>query len=72
VVQEAPTTRFLNNRGMVDSLRLLCQERNSFNLIEKDFRLMVAGDEATKRVKAGGECQVTDARIGLSWQPDTF
>ncbi|SFR50443.1 hypothetical protein SAMN04488070_1569 [Pseudidiomarina maritima] len=72
VVQEPPTTRFLSDRGMVDSLRLLCQERNSFNLIEKEFRLMVAGDDATKRVKAGGECQVTDARIGLSWQPDTW
>jgi cyanophycinase-like exopeptidase len=72
VVLEEPTTQFLNNRGMVDSLRLLCQERNSFNLLQKDFRLMVVGDEATKRVKAGGECQVTDARIGISWQPDTW
>src|SRR5690606_12530388 len=72
VVQEQPTTRFLNDRGMVDSLRLLCQQRNTFNLVQNEFRLMVVGDENTKRQKAGGECQVTDARIGISWQPDTW
>lgn len=72
VVQEQPTTRFLNNRGMVDSLRLLCQKRDSFNLVQNEFRLMVVGDESTKRQKAGGECQVTDARIGVSWQPETW
>ncbi len=72
VVQEQPTTRFLNNRGVVDSLRLLCQKRDQFNLIESEFRLMVVGDDGTLRQKSGGECQVMNARIGITWQPETF
>lgn len=72
VVAEAPTTRFLNNRGMVDSMRLLCQGRDSVNLIENEFRLLVVADDNSQRQKAGGECQVTNARVGLSWQPERW
>ena len=72
VVQEEPTTRFLNDRGMVDSLRLLCQKRDSINLVQNDYRLMIVGDDTTKRQKAGGECQVTDARMGISYEPENW
>ncbi|WP_369742842.1 cyanophycinase [Pseudidiomarina sp. PP-1MA] len=72
VVQEDPTTRFLNKRGAVDSLRLICQQRDQFNLIENEFRLMVIADDATQRQKSGGECQVMNARMGISWQPEKF
>src|SRR5690554_6266904 len=72
VVAEAPTTRFLNDRGMVDTMRLLCQGRDSVNLIENEFRLLVVADDNTQRQRSGGECQVSHARVGLSWQPERW
>lgn len=69
VVTEAPTTRFLTNRGLADSLRLLCNERDSVTALDGQFRLTLLGDDSTTRQIAGGECQVLNARMGIAWEP---
>ena len=68
VVTEAPTTRFLANRGLADSLRLLCNERDSVTALDGQFRLTLLGDDNTTRQIAGGECQVLNARMGIAWE----
>jgi hypothetical protein len=69
VVTEAPTTRFLSDRGLADSLRLLCNERDSVTALDEQFRLTLVGDDTTTRQIAGGECQVLNARMGIAWEP---
>jgi cyanophycinase-like exopeptidase len=69
VVTEAPTTRFLTNRGLADSLRLLCNERDTVTALDGQFRLTLLGDDSTTRQIAGGECQVLNARMGIAWEP---
>ncbi|WP_127346227.1 cyanophycinase [Pseudidiomarina mangrovi] len=69
VVTEAPTTRFLSDRGLADSLRLLCNERDSVTALDGQFRLTLLGDDSTTRQIAGGECQVMNARMGIAWEP---
>ncbi len=69
IVTEDPTTRFMGKRGAIDSLRLICRERDSFTLVEDAFEMTVLADEGTIRQSAGGECQVMNARMGVAWKP---
>lgn len=69
VVTEAPTTRFLSSRGLADSLRLLCNERDTVTALDGQFRLTLLADDSTTRQIAGGECQVLNARMGIAWEP---
>ncbi|MDN7124843.1 cyanophycinase [Pseudidiomarina sp. 1APP75-32.1] len=69
VVQEDPTTNFLDGRGMYDALRLLCNERESIEVKQEQFVLTLLGGEGVTTQKAGAECQVMNARIGMQYAP---
>ncbi|MDV6316674.1 cyanophycinase [Idiomarina sp. HP20-50] len=69
VVQTAPTTNFLTDRGLIDSMRILCGDREQFSLLNKDYRLMVQLSESSRVQSSGGECQVINGSIGIAWQP---
>lgn len=69
VVQLEPTTNFLSSRGMYDALRLLCRERDSVEVKQDEFTLTLLGGEAATKQKAGAECQVQNARIGMQYAP---
>ncbi len=69
VVQEDPTTNFLDGRGMYDALRLLCNDRASIEVKQDQFVLNLLGGEGVTSQKAGAECQVQNARIGLQYAP---
>ncbi|EKE80935.1 cyanophycinase [Idiomarina xiamenensis] len=71
VVKVEPTTRFLDNRGAIDSMRVLCRgERKQINLLQDDFSLMMQVDDDSVLQAAGGECQVLNGRMGIVWQPE--
>ncbi|HET8816489.1 MAG TPA: cyanophycinase [Pseudidiomarina sp.] len=73
IVQTEPTTRFLDDRGMIDSLRLLCRDREQFTLLQEDYRLTVLADENTRTQISGGECQVMNGRVGIALEtPEKF
>ncbi|MGQ4277581.1 cyanophycinase [Pseudidiomarina sp. E22-M8] len=69
VVQENPTTNFLDGRGMYDALRLLCNDRNSIEVKQEQFALTLVGGDGVTTKKAGAECQVVNARVGLQYVP---
>lgn len=69
VVQAAPTTNFLSDRGLIDSMRILCGDREQFSLLNKEYRLMVQLSESSRVQSSGGECQVINGSIGIAWQP---
>ena len=69
VVTETPTNAFLDNRGMIDSLRLFCQDATNFELLQSAYKLVAMRDDNTQVQKAGGECQVLNARVGIVYQP---
>ena len=69
VVQEEPTTNFLSDRGLIDSMRILCGERKQVSLLNKDFRLIAQRGESSRVQSSGGECQIVNGSIGIAWQP---
>jgi cyanophycinase-like exopeptidase len=69
VVQVEPTTNFVTNRGLYDSLRLLCRERETVEVKWEQFTMTLVGGEGTKTQTAGAECQVQNARIGMQYAP---
>lgn len=69
VVQVEPTTNFIANRGLYDSLRLLCREREVVEVKWEQFTMTLMGGEDTKSQTAGAECQVQNARIGMQYAP---
>ncbi|MBL74601.1 MULTISPECIES: cyanophycinase [Idiomarina] len=71
IVKENPTTNFLTDRGLVDSIRVLCgEERNEVTLLNKDYRLIARINDASRTAEAGGECQVINGKIGIAYQPE--
>ncbi|MCK7459785.1 cyanophycinase [Idiomarina aminovorans] len=69
VVQTEPTTNFLTDRGFIDSMRILCGERQQVNLLNKDYRLIAQRGESSRVQSSGGECQIINGSIGIAWQP---
>ena len=69
VVQTEPTTNFLSDRGLIDSMRILCGERKQVSLLNKDYRLIAQRGESSRVKSSGGECQVINGSIGIAWQP---
>jgi len=69
VVQTEPTTNFLSDRGLIDSMRILCGERKQLSLLNKDYRLIAQRGESSRVQSSGGECQVINGSIGIAWQP---
>ncbi|MCP1338920.1 cyanophycinase [Idiomarina sp. M1R2S28] len=69
VIQEEPTTNFLSDRGLIDSMRILCGERKQVSLLNKDFRLIAQRGESSRVQSSGGECQIVNGSIGIAWQP---
>ncbi|MGM0907273.1 MAG: cyanophycinase [Pseudomonadota bacterium] len=69
VVQTEPTTNFLSDRGLIDSMRILCGERKQVSLLNKDYRLIAQRGESSRVQSSGGECQVINGSIGIAWQP---
>ncbi|PTB90263.1 cyanophycinase [Pseudidiomarina aestuarii] len=73
IIQAEPTTRFLDDRGMIDSMRLLCRDRKQFNLLQGEYRLTVLADDNTRSQVSGGECQVMNGRVGIALEtPEKF
>lgn len=70
VVQTAPTTNFLRDRGLIDSMRILCGERNQVSLLNKSYRLVAQKGESSRVQAAGGECQIVNGSIGIAYQPE--
>lgn len=70
VVQTAPTTNFLTDRGLIDSMRILCGERNQVSLLNKSYRLVAQKGESSRVQAAGGECQIVNGSIGIAYQPE--
>ncbi|RUO79958.1 cyanophycinase [Idiomarina tyrosinivorans] len=70
VVKAQPTTDFLTDRGLTDSIRVLCDsDKTSLKLLSKDFQAVVQLDDASRTQAAGGECQIINGRLGIAWQP---
>lgn len=69
VVQVEPTTNFVTSRGLYDSLRLLCRDREVVEVKWEQFTMTLMGGEGTKTQLAGAECQVQNARIGMQYAP---
>ncbi|WP_258240859.1 cyanophycinase [Pseudidiomarina homiensis] len=69
VVQVEPTTNFIASRGLYDSLRLLCRDRESIEVKWEQFTMTLIGGDDVKTQKAGAECQVQNARIGMQYAP---
>ena len=70
IVQVEPTTNFLSDRGLIDSMRVLCGERKEMTLLNKAYRLVAQIDESSRTASAGGECQIINGRIGIAYQPE--
>ncbi|ASG64808.1 cyanophycinase [Idiomarina piscisalsi] len=70
VVQTQPTTNFLTDRGLIDSMRILCGERNQVSLLNKSYRLVAQRGESSRVQAAGGECQIVNGSIGIAYQPE--
>jgi len=70
VVQTQPTTNFLTDRGLIDSMRILCGERNQVSLLNKSYRLVAQKGESSRVQAAGGECQIVNGSIGIAYQPE--
>lgn len=70
VVQTQPTTNFLTDRGLIDSMRILCGERDQVSLLNKSYRLIAQKGESSRVQSAGGECQIVNGSIGIAWQPE--
>lgn len=70
VVQARPTTDFLTDRGLIDSMRILCGERDQVSLLNKEYRLIAKRGESSRVQSAGGECQIVNGSIGIAWQPE--
>lgn len=70
VVQARPTTNFLTDRGLIDSMRILCGEREQVSLLNKEYRLIAKRGESSRVQSAGGECQIVNGSIGIAWQPE--
>ncbi|RUO63682.1 cyanophycinase [Pseudidiomarina insulisalsae] len=69
VVQVEPTTNFISSRGLYDSLRLLCRDRETVEVKWQQFTMTLIGGEGTETALAGAECQVQNARIGMQYAP---
>lgn len=70
VVKENPTTNFLTDRGLIDSIRVLCGEREQVTLINKAYRLIAQAGDSSLTASAGGECQVLNGKMGIAYQPE--
>lgn len=70
IVQAEPTTNFLTDRGLIDSMRVLCGERKEMTLINQDYRLVARIDDSSRTATAGGECQIINGKIGIAHQPE--
>ncbi|MBT42209.1 MAG: cyanophycinase [Idiomarina sp.] len=70
IVQSEPTTNFLTDRGLIDSMRVLCGERKEMTLINKEYRLVAQVDDSSRTATAGGECQIINGKIGMAYQPE--
>ncbi len=70
IVQSEPTTNFLTDRGLIDSMRVLCGERKEMTLINKEYRLVAQIDDSSRTATAGGECQIINGKIGMAYQPE--
>lgn len=69
IVQEDPTTNFLTDRGLIDSMRVLCGDREQITLINKEYRLLAQAGKSSRTATAGGECQIINGKIGIAYQP---
>ncbi|MGM0481519.1 MAG: cyanophycinase [Pseudomonadota bacterium] len=70
IVQSDPTTNFLSDRGLIDSMRVLCGERDQITLLNKQYRLIAQTDDSSRSASAGGECQIINGKIGIAYQPE--
>ncbi|HAD49011.1 MAG TPA: cyanophycinase [Idiomarina sp.] len=70
IVQSEPTTNFLTDRGLIDSMRVLCGDRKEMTLINKEYRLVAQIDDSSRTATAGGECQIINGKIGMAYQPE--
>lgn len=70
IVQAEPTTNFLSDRGLIDSMRVLCGDRKEITLLNKQYRLLARVDESSRTAMAGGECQIINGKIGIAYQPE--
>ncbi|WP_404400691.1 cyanophycinase [Idiomarina seosinensis] len=70
IVQSEPTTNFLSDRGLIDSMRVLCGEREQMTLLNKQYRLIAQIDDSSRTASAGGECQIVNGKIGMAYQPE--
>ncbi|RUO23909.1 cyanophycinase [Aliidiomarina minuta] len=67
---ESTTTRFLGDTGVYDNLQRLCEGRPQVQLLQEDFSLLMQRTDDTEFKPTQGRCQVTNATIGVAWQPE--
>ena len=70
IVKTEPTTNFLSDRGLIDSMRVLCGDRKEMTLLNNDYRLVARIDDSSRTASAGGECQIINGKIGIAYQPE--
>lgn len=67
---ESTTTRFLGDTGIYDNLPRLCEGRPQVQLLQEDFSLLMQPTDDTELKPTQGRCQLTNATIGVAWQPE--
>lgn len=73
LITAEPTRKFMEARGAIDALRLLCSDRNQMRLVEDAFTMVVQVDDSSTTQKTGGECQILNGRIGVMYDaPEQF
>lgn len=70
IVKTEPITNFLSDRGLIDSMRVLCGDRKEMTLLNNDYRLVARIDDSSRTASAGGECQIINGKIGIAYQPE--
>ncbi|RUO63963.1 Cyanophycinase [Pseudidiomarina planktonica] len=73
LITAEPTRKFMEARGSIDALRLLCSERTQMRLVEDAFTMVVQVDDSSTTKKTGGECQILNGRMGIMYDaPEQF